>query len=567
MHIKRSSISEVSGLLWAALLSLSWLMPNHFPPWASFHADAWISFVAIGAALVLFSTGKKSIEIHALVVVFFVAALVPWLQFSMGVIAFAGKAWLTSLYILGFATSMLVGARWAAVADTQPLDALFLAVLIAAIASCGLAMGAWLGVINMGLDSTLSMGHAGARYYANLGQPNLLATFLEWGCISGLWFFIRKKIGETSLFLLLILFCLCISLTGSRQAYIGVFVALIITWIYRKVWTQSRLPWIVILCPMLIGMGVKFWTDLHLFLFPAELAIDLSRPMEMDGIRMQIWKLFFHAATERPWFGYGWSEVTGAQLAVARNFPSMGGLFGHTHNVMLDFVVWMGFPLAILMIAILAAWGGLCMIKVKSEQDVVILLALGVFAVHAMLELPHQYAIFLFPVGVFIGVLNDRINIWPLFKIGRCYLLIFSTLLFLVLIGVVRDYLRVEDSYNRFRFEKKGFVYTGVEVKKVPDVLILTQFKHWFETVAYPAVDNKKIENYFIRSQSVIAFPAPGAIFELGKSLADEGRITEAQYWFDTICKVSSDGDCEYLKKVWLGLQIGNEKYRNVNFK
>jgi O-antigen ligase len=564
MNKARDSFSGGISLFWAMLLSLAWLMPNHFPPWVSFHADAWFSIVSISAAMVLFALGKNKAQVHGLVIVFLLAALLPWIQFAYGLIAFAGKAWLSSLYLVGFAIAMLLGARWSALNGEQPLNALFFSILLAAIGSCGLVLGTWFGVINADLSASISMGHSGERFYANLAQPNLLATFLLWGCFSGLWFYIDKKISVATVLSLIFIFELCISLTGSRQAYVGLMLVIIVMWAYRKSWTQSKVLLIATICPIIVVLGPKFWSLLHGVVFPSEVTLNLERPIAVDDVRLQAWRIFFHAAMEKPWFGYGWSEVTPAQIAVAKDFPSMGGLFGHTHNVMLDFVVWIGFPLAIFMLSVLIVWAVTCLARIKSEKDVVIFLVLCVFGIHAMLELPHQYAIFLFPVGIFMGVLNHRLNLFPLFFVSKWIVLLLILTVSLLLAGVVRDYLHVEQSYNRFRFERKGVKNPESVVKRIPDTLILTQFEHWFASVAYPERGRKSDEQLRLQTQAVMIFPASGAMFELGKNLVEAGRIEEAQFWFDTICKVSSDEECRHLQSIWKELQKTNEEYRAI---
>lgn len=567
MYIKRGTTAEVLGLFWALLLSLSWLVPNHFPPWASFHADAWFSIVAIAAAIVLFVLGRNAVPVHGLVVVFLLASLLPWVQFAYGLIAFTGKALLSSLYLMGFAVAMLLGARWSALKGEQPLDALFFAILLAAIGSCGLVLGSWFGIVNTDLNSSISMGHSGTRFYANLGQPNLLATFLLWGCFSGLWFFINKKIGAPTALALIFLFGLCLSLTGSRQAYVGMTLAIIVMWTYREKWTKPKMLVVATICPVVVMLGPKFWSLLHVMVFPSEMPLNLERPIAVDDIRLRAWKIFFHAAMEKPWFGYGWSEVTPAQIAVAKDFPSMGGLFGHTHNVVLDFVVWIGFPLAIFMLSVLIVWAVTCLARIKSEKDVVIFLVLCVFGIHAMLELPHQYAIFLFPVGIFMGVLNHRLNLFPSFFVSKWIVLLLIILVSLVLAGVVRDYFHVEQSYNRFRFERKGLQYSDTNTKKIPDTLILNQFKNWFSMVAYPEVGGvKSAEQLRLQTQAVMIFPASGAMFELGKNLVEAGKNEEAQFWFNTLCKVSSDVECRHLQSIWMELQKKNEKYRAIHW-
>jgi hypothetical protein len=411
------------------------------------------------------------------------------------------------------------------------------------------------------------MGQSGERYYANLGQPNLLATFLLWGCISGLWFYIRNKIGGKTALVLSVLFGSCISLTGSRQAYLGVICTIVLMWIYRSAWERKFYIWTIWLCPLAIGLGSKFWGGIRTLLYHGDWPLSLSRPNALEDLRFQAWNLFAHAALERPWFGYGWTEVTAAQLSVAEKFPALGGLFGHAHNILLDVVLWVGFPIAFFLILIFSSWVVTSLARIRLDRDVVILLALCVFGVHSMLELPHQYAIFLFPVGMMMGVLSRRLHIWKVLIIGRWVVIVFLLSLMVILFGVIRDYLRVEDSYNRFRFERKGFQYTGVEIQKVPDVIFLTQFKYWFSTVAYHDESKNSMRDLQLRERTVIAFPASGAMFELGVDFAKAGNAEKAKYWFNNICSVSSREECDLFKKTWSDIRLSNSKFYSIDWK
>ena len=42
---------------WAVAMSMTWLLPNHYPPWTTFQSDAWAVLLLLARqALISFST-------------------------------------------------------------------------------------------------------------------------------------------------------------------------------------------------------------------------------------------------------------------------------------------------------------------------------------------------------------------------------------------------------------------------------------------------------------------------------------------------------------------------------
>jgi len=169
--------------LWAAFVSLCWLIPVHSPPWTTFPADAWFALIALVGASVVVVRTHQGLNWHGLPCLVAALVVLPWVQFFWGVLPFAGQAWISSAYLLGFLFALLIGARWEQADSSQLGHALFIAIGIAAIASVGLQLYTWLELTDSGVMGMWSLGATGSRPYANLGQPNQLATLLVWGLI------------------------------------------------------------------------------------------------------------------------------------------------------------------------------------------------------------------------------------------------------------------------------------------------------------------------------------------------------------------------------------------------
>jgi O-antigen ligase len=541
--------------VWGVLVSLAWLIPNHFPPWAGFHADAWIASVALLAAVFICKNNKNNIEWHGIPVLVLVLVFIPWIQYFFKILPFASQAWLSSAYLFGFLLALLIGARWERIFPVQLVDALFGAVTLAAIASVGLALGSWVDVIDTNVDSFLSMGYYGGRHYANLGQPNLLAALILWGVIGCLWAYVRKTVSPIVVLVACMYLVLGLTLTRSRMAYAASFLLLTAVWVFRRFWKSAWLPWsaLFVFIFYILSPCILSFVDENILLSVQD--AQYIRSVGQGELRISAWKLFLNASLQRPWFGYGLTEVVGAQIEVAQNYPSLGGMFGHAHNIFVDLIVWIGIPVGGAVCACGIYWFWQSAIAIKSQEDVVIFMALIVMAIHSMLEYPLQYAYFLIPTGMLVGVLNVRLGGRVLFCSPRWVLAVFLLCATLLLGQIIRDYLNIQNSYNVWRFERASIIYPIKNATKIPKVQLLTQFRYWFEMVGTQPFKGMTFPELALREQVTRTYPSPGAIFELAIAYGKNDQAANAQLWLGKVCRLSSVQECASFRNAWTLLQ------------
>lgn len=534
--------------VWASVLSLAWLLPNHYPPWTSFHADAWSAVVIALASAAVIIRGQASTQWHGSAVLVALLACVPWLQYSAGLISFAGQAWMSTAYLLGLLLALLTGQHWERADPDQLAGGLFWAIGLASVVSVNLQLQTWLGLMDNGILDLWSMGLVGPRPYANMGQPNQLATLLLWGLLAGAWGYHSEKISAPVALLLASFLLLGIALTQSRTAWLGLTFLLVSAWVWRRHWRSRWGPWAV------TGLFVFFWACPGLLRGLSNallLASEQSylRESLQGEVRPLAWRLFLEAVLQRPWFGYGWHEVSGAQLEVASDFPSLHQTFAHAHNLFLDLVLWLGLPIGIAVSAYLlwrfAAW----MRAVSNAKDAILVMFLGVIGIHAMLELPLHYAYFLLPTGLVMGVLNQRVGGKPWWILPRGTLMGLWLVVALLLSVIARDYFRVEASFQKLRFEQAriGTLPPG----NSPDVLLLTQLRERISFMRYRAKAGMNLQELAWAKQVASTYPGSGMLYKVAFALALNGRPDEAQQWLKKICKISSPEECDLIKRVW----------------
>jgi O-antigen ligase len=534
--------------LWSAALSLCWLLPNHYLPWVAFHSDAWCAALFLTGACAIALRTRGRVQWHATDVAVLGLACIPPIQYLAGLLAFSGQAVMASAYLGGLLLAMLTGARWEHSHPSQALHGLFGAIGLAAMLSVSLQLQTWLQVMDVGLFDIWSMGLRGARPYANLGQPNQLATLLILGVLASAWAYHVRAIGAVVAVLLAAFLLAGTALTQSRTACLGLLFLTGCAWAWRHLWRSPKLPWVASGLLLLFGICYIAIHPLGALLGVAD-GVDGFRGNVGGDLRLPAWRLFVDAALAQPWWGYGWAEVGRAQLAVADRFAALFPVFSHSHNLVLDLVLWLGIPLGLLVSVGLFVWFGLRLRAVQDAKDAIALMLLGALGIHAMLEFPLHYAYFLLPAGLVVGVVNQRAQGQRTWTMPRWSLLGGLAIAAVLLGAIVRDYLHVEASFNQMRFEQARI---GTRpIGPPPDVLLLNQLR---ETINFVRQDVKEDMSpaELGRLQSVAqAYPGPGRLYKVAKALALNGRSDEAMAWLHTICLTASPDQCSVIQRAW----------------
>lgn len=476
--------------------------------------------------------------------------VVPWLQFVFGLLPFAGLAWVSSAYLLGFLLALLVGAQWENASADQLGHALFTAIGVATVASVGLQLYGWLDLQDSGVMGIWSLDMTGARPYANLGQPNQLATLLLWGLMACLWAYLHKAVGAATAIFVAAFLLLGVALTQSRAGLLGMSVILIAAWFWRSLWPSRRLPWVflglyayVLLIPSLLR-----WLNAALLLGQNDIYVRVAQEGEL---RLRAWRLFIQAVAERPWFGYGWTGVGSAQIAVADQFPILEGIFQNSHNIFLDLVLWVGLPLGLFISGILVWWFVVAFRAIRRSEDAALFLLLTSVGIHALVEFPLQYAYFLLPTGLVMGMLHTRLNTRVV--ANTSYWVLFSICLAAsVVLGVtVRDYAQVDVSYGLLRLEQSIIGQGRPPMGGPPDVWALNQLRAWIVVTRYKPHAGMTQEELEKMTAITRLYPSLYLTYELAAALALNGRPEEANIWLKKMCKISDEKQCREGQRKW----------------
>lgn len=536
--------------LWVSLLTLAWLLPNHYYPWATFHSDAWVAVMFAIAAVAVIVRSSTPVRWHGLTVLMALLAIVPFIQLGTGLLYFSGKAWVCAAYVWGFMLALLIGARWEAATPGRAADGLLLAVGVAALISVGMQLRQWLGV-SFGFDEMQIWAgeYSPERPAANLGQPNQLATLLLWGLMGCAWAVVRNRIRPAYAIIVALFLIFGLVLTQSRIAMIAMFVITVAAWGWRRLFPSRLVPKIITL--LFLYFIFCTLTLQHISDF---IGLDLQiRPASLGGasthLRLQAYSLFFDAILRQPWWGYGWNQLGAAQLAVAQDHPNLTSFFLQSHNLFLDLVIWCGLPIGCLVSISLMAWMYRQIRQVATLEAAILTLFVVVVGLHAMVELPLHHAYFLLPTGLVMGMLSQSQEAKVFFTTGRGVIFGFLLALAVLLGTIIRDYLHVDESFRVYRLE---IAHVGkLPVGHPPDVVLLNDL-YAFILNARTEVKAGMTDAELVKLEHITSsFPSTSNLYNYAKALALNGKKANAEAWMEKIQRVEPDAYSRDLQAIW----------------
>ncbi|MBE7367408.1 PglL family O-oligosaccharyltransferase [Ramlibacter pallidus] len=466
---------QLLAVLGSLALLASWLAPNHYPPWTSFHSEA-PAFTALACLVLARLLHPHPVRAGAAFVLFVPLALLIGAQWLGGWIYYRGDAAMSALFVLGAALAFWLGQN----SDTLRKPDAF--TWLAALVTTGACVAVLIGVLQWhGLEPSWGIYATdrgpNLRVFSNLAQPNHLATLCLTGVAMALWLHSRAVLNRWQLATMVAWLSLGMVLTESRAVLACAFaLGLLLLWSRRL----SPVHWSIIpawWAALVAGYVLLPVLNEALYLLPAR-----EEQIAQHGLRVTMWRQALAAIADAPWLGHGWRQTLLALKQAAAQVP--GTLVtDYAHNVVLDVLVWVGVPLGVLLLGGFGFWAARSWLRIADTRQLLLLGAASPVLVHSLFEFPFAYAYFLFPVAWLLGALeasqrtgraagrlpSPSPGTWVRAQVFALVGIYIATC-----IVVVRDYLQVEQDYQVMRFElrKIGQRPPGHEA---PDLLLLTQ--------------------------------------------------------------------------------------------
>ena len=306
------------------------------------------------------------------------------------------------------------------------------------------------------------------RAAGNLRQPNHLGTLILWGVIATVWLGEARVFRRTVAWGVALLFIFVVVQSGSRTGALGMLLLPLWGLVDKKLSPQARrMLWVLPVAYGIFWWGTSAWAQYSHNVFGGAGRFDGSG--DVSSNRTAIWSNTLMLIKAHPWAGVGYGEFNLAWTLTP--FPQRPAeLFDHPHNLPLQFVVELGVPLALLVIALLG-WALVAALRyavADGRSDVTsdatcasigktptlraaFMIVLMVM-LHSLLEYPLWYLYFLLPTVFTLGLCLGRPVAVPAGlaapRTERTRpLLLVSMLLVYAGLASVYDYLRVVDIF------------------------------------------------------------------------------------------------------------------------
>lgn len=541
---------RLSLVLPFAVLALAWLLPNHYFPWASFWQEA-VAAIAFIAVLAVCPARNSPVRVSWLAVASMCVALVPLLQWQLGLIHFAGDASIASLYLLGFGLAVTIPALRGGKLDWL-LGGLAWATLAAAIVSLGLGLCQWLALDGLGIF-LMDLPY-GARPYANLAQPNQLATLFVLGLVAACGLFQSRRLSGAVLGLVAATLIFGVAMTQSRTAWLEVGAVCLWAWVVRDRVGLRVQRWAILGSAAYLTLLVSIWPVMSRALYlVGGRTLDASVQFGQD-LRWRHWSTMIDAIAKEPWWGYGWNQVSVAQMRGAAEQPFVGEMIEHSHSLVLDLLIWNGVPLGLLMVGGLVAWFGIHVRACRSAMVAWLLAAIAVITLHGLLEFPLEYAYFLLPLGVMMGAVE------VLSRNGGGGLAVSRRLIHLLVLVVVVfsawvlvEYTKVQEHYRQMRFELAGFG-KAQDRDKVDGIVLLTQLRDFQRFARVPA--RRQMSQSELQHMRRVAerYGYPPVLLRYALALALNGHQVESARTLTVLCRIHPPERCREGAEAWASM-------------
>lgn len=539
----------MQGLKWTGgvALCLAWLVPNHMPPWTAFYNELTaVVAVLAWACLVALSARRVLVPLSAMFILGMSA--IPVIQFLFGLIDFGGDAVMATSYLALCGLSVVVGANLKILDRRFPILLAWVC-LTGAMVSLILAMHQWLGLGQLGIWVMDMLPYG--RPYANLGQPNNLATLLCLGLAAALYLRERDQFGRSVLALLAVMLLAGIAMTRSRTAILAILV--MAGWIFwgrrrfgLKCSTAETVSGAVVFTVLWAGWpAVSDWLYLS-----AESTVGRLQGTFTGEIRLVLWQHLLDAVWRQPMTGYGWNQVSAAQVAVVAEYPNIVQT-EYSHNLVIDLLVWNGIPLGATIMLIMAGWLVMQMRSIESAESWFALLFILLIGTHGMVELPHAYAYFLLPAGICIGILCRQQAV--AFSLPRPVYAGLVAASIVVSGWIFVEYQTIEADHRLMRFESIGLEHRSADAV-APKVVLLTQLQDFIQFARTQAREGMTDEEIRWMERVAHRYPYPPALMRYALALGMNHRLEEAALELRRLKQIQSAERFGEVRDAWPSL-------------
>lgn len=509
------------------------MVSYHKLPESSFYGQALAFALGVLALIALFKPLKTGLTFPPTILVPIALILLLGVQWFLGIGVFWQETTLGVLYLSWAVMLMLTVTHLKQIYSLETLVTwLTYALLVGGLFNVLVVLMQLIGADQFFWTFALQ----GTSYTGNLAQVNLLSDYLSLAMTSILYLHLKGKVKASTVYLVVFLLLIALSLSGSRMSWLYVLMISISFYIFGR--TNEQAVWrhkakYLLMLPFIFGL-IQLCLPLILAgLIPSTPAARLAEMAGQPSVRLSYIKEALDIAQHHPWFGVGWGQFVWYDLIFADTHAGHTGFVSHTHNLFVQILVECGvFALLALLIGCVY-W----VVQLLKQQNTIerwwLLLIGGIIFVHSMLEYPLWYAYFLGVLVVIVALADKPISIRgikPIFIKASAGITIVAAI---SLIGVTTyQYQQVEFWVQNFSAmtDKQKFEMLN-EMSALQQHTLVAEQLHLILTRAYSALSTEQapLAAKILKYESVLHYiQADKDVYRYVLLLANDGHMQQA---------------------------------------
>lgn len=528
------------GLMWV----LPFLYPHHAYPVTTFYQE-WATALLGVAALCLLLTGRfwQAPETPRIVLLPIGMMLLLLLQFLGGRIEHFDQVLLISLYFLFAALLMLLGQHLRAELGLPAFSAVLAAFLLA-----GAELNTLAGILqhyrwHTFLDGFIT-GKVSAAVFGNVAQPNHYASYITLGLISLGYLHLRSawRSGLAALLATPMLFVLVLS--GSRSAWLYLSLILLLAWVWQR-GDRALRPLLGYTAALWLGYLALHWLVQLPWLQGSTGSITAAERLfgeaASGSIRLHLWREAGLIFVQFPLFGAGFGQFAYQHLLLAAELrnPAISGLYNNAHNLVLQLAAEAGLAGLAVLFATLGGWAWQAFLRHRTltREHWWGYAALGVLALHSLLEYPLWYAYFIGIAAVLLGAFDVTSHRLELRRVGR---LSVAAILFLGTLSLwqgLQSYHHLENALRARSAAASAAAMTQVrdELLATLDYPLFSSYGQMFIAGMMELNDERLPEKLALNEHALRFIPAAGLSYRQALLLAASGQQQAARDWLEKV--------------------------------
>jgi len=463
------------------------------------------------------------------------------LQLSLSKVGYFNQALLYILYLLFAALLTLLGARLRVNFGVEKL-----ATVLAFALLLGAELSALIGVLqhyqwHTPLDGVIVM-QVSAGIYGNLAQPNHFANYIALGLISLGLLFQQQKLKSQYVILLGMPLLFVMTLSGSRSSWLYLLLMAFLAWWLSRRDVAMR-PLLRYSMLLVAGFGLMHLIVQMSFIAGADSGTNtVQRLLAYNGggdtsgsIRLYLWREAGLMFMQSPWLGVGFGQFAWHhfQLLPVLQANNIFGLYNNAHNLVFQLAAEAGIAGLLALFVSLGVWFYGIRNIVPSAAHWWGYSALGVLAIHSLLEYPMWYTYFLAVAALLLGVYDEthyrlaKLKIWRISMVLILLLGLLSLFQFRAGYQQLKDTLAIRpasgnaaEAYQRTREGLLELQHGSSLLSPYVDASIL----------AYADLNADQLKQKLALGSNVMHFvPTTQAVYKQAFFLAQDGQLEQAK--------------------------------------